>query len=160
MAAIVGVFQSKLFQGGKMALNPIQPRGVRRSPVKLDVVRQGIFQHFFLAMIFGVVQNQHEQTPAIGLQQLLQELGKLMSILLGMHHVMTLAAAVVQGPIHAQLLVGSGGWNHRPNPTQRPDLGQGRVEVNFTLIEVQQVEGGGALCCAFFKKPNSAFFSL
>ena len=110
-------------------------------------------------MILGVVQHQQQKATAIGLQQLPQELAELVSVLLGVHHVVRLAAAIVQCPIQAQLLVCSGGGNDRANPTQRPDLGQGRVEVNFTLIEVQQVEGDGALCCAFFKNSNRAFFS-
>ena len=57
MGAVIRIVQGKLFQCRKMGLNPIQPRGIRRRPVKLDVVRFRIRLHLGLMMIRRIVQN-------------------------------------------------------------------------------------------------------
>lgn len=57
MAAVIRVVQGKLLQRRKMALNAIEPRGIGRRPVKLDLVGRRIRQHLRLAMKRRIVQS-------------------------------------------------------------------------------------------------------
>ena len=96
----------------------------------------------------------------MGVQQMTQEVVELPGVLLRMHEVVGLAVAVVEGAVDAQPAVLSCRRHERALPPERPDLGQGRVEMNFTLVEEEEVEPGRGGQGVFFRKPRNAFFSL
>lgn len=102
---------------------------------------------------------KHQAAVRVGLQQLPEEVGELGRVLLRVHQIMALSGGPVQGPVDAAFLVGPGGRHPRTDPLEGPDLGQGRVEMNLTFVEVQQVERGLGFEGAFFKKSSRAFFS-
>jgi len=58
MAAIIGIVQREFLQRRKMALDAIEPRGIRRRPVQPQVVRFRIRQHLGFVMIGRIIQNQ------------------------------------------------------------------------------------------------------
>ena len=89
----------------------------------------------------------------------MEETEELGSVLLRMNHVVRLAVAVVERPVDAQPAVLSCRRHERALPPERPDLGQGRVEMNFTLVEEEEVESGCGGQGVFFRKPRNAFFS-
>lgn len=111
-------------------------------------------------MIGSMVQNQHHGALSLGLQKLAEELVELSSVLLGMDEIMHLPATVVECPIDAKPLVGTGSRHLGAAAAEAPDLGQGGVEINLTLVEEKQVKAVFGLECAFFKKAMISFFSL
>lgn len=111
-------------------------------------------------VVGGVVEGQDDQPVFLGLQELPKELVELEGVFLGMHQVVRLSRPVIERPVDAELLVGTGGRDLRPDPLKGPDLRQGRVEMNLTLVEEEEVEERVGFERAFFKKSKRAFFSL
>ena len=96
------------------------------------------------AVIAGVIEDEDQSPLGVGLQQLAQELGELPGILLGIYHVVRLACPEVDRPVNAQALIRARSRDDGANSSKCPDLGQGRVEMNLTFIEVEQIEVGSA----------------
>src|SRR5439155_4844136 len=111
------------------------------------------------AVIAGVVDDQYELALAVELQQLPQEVLELLRVFPGVHQVVRLPGAVVHRAVDAQPLVDSGGGDDWPDSAQRPDLGQGRVEMNLTFVEVEQVKGCVRCTGPFFTNSRNAFLS-
>jgi len=134
---------------------------VAGQPNQEDMVRvlfeQG--QDLPSAVVAGVVDYEHDPSFRMGFEQLPEKLVKLLGILLRVDHVMRLACPIVERTVDAESLINTSRRDHRPISAHRPDLGQGRVEVNLTLIEVEQVKGGVWPRGAFFRKSRKAFFS-
>ena len=137
------IVQGRSFEIPPQPLNQIQLRTVTRQPCNQHMVTMLLqkFQNSVRPMVAGIVQDKNYVPIRVGLQQLPQELVELLGIFLGMHHVVALAGAIVESSIYAQSLVGACSRDEWTNASQRPHFRQGRVEVNFTLIEVEQVEG-------------------
>ena len=95
----------------------------------------------------------------MGLEQLPEELAERLSVLPRVDQVVGLPRPVVERAVDADPLVDPGRRDDRPDAADRPDLGQGRVEVNLTLVEVEQVEGGLRMRGPLFRKSRIAFFS-
>lgn len=111
-------------------------------------------------VISGVVQRQDQPPVSVGFQELFKELVELGGVLLGMEQVVDLAGSVVQRPVHAELLVRAGGRYGGTDAPEGPHLRQGRVEMNLTLIEEEEVEVVPRVERVFFRKSKIAFFSL
>lgn len=56
MAAVVCIVQGKFLQGREMTFDPIQPGGIRRRPVELDLVCSHVTQNLRLQMKRRIVQ--------------------------------------------------------------------------------------------------------
>jgi len=72
---------------------------------------------------------------------------------------MHLPGAVVHRAVNAAFFIGTGRRDFHSLAAEHPGFGQGRVEMNFTLIEVEEFElgfGGGGF---FFRNASSSFFS-
>lgn len=111
------------------------------------------------AMIAGIIEHEHQSSFRVVFEQLTQELRELLRVFLGMNHVMDLPGAIIERSIGTQALIRSRSWHERTDTSQRPDLGQGRVEMNLTLIEVEQVESSLGASRPFLTNARKAFFS-
>lgn len=111
-------------------------------------------------MIACIVEDKDDKTLTFCLQKLTQKFVELRRILLGVNQIMHLLGPVIQRPIDAVLLVRSRSRDLDSLALEAPNLGQGRVEVNFTLVKEEEVKVGFLLKRAFFKKARTSFFSL
>jgi len=154
------VVESGTLQVAPQPFNGIELRAVLGQPdhERMRLMHRQEVQDLGGGVVGGIVQDQDQEVMVVALQQLAKEIRELRGVLLGVHQVVRLPAAPVEGPIDAAAFVGAGGWYLRANPSQRPHLGQGRVEVNLTLVEVQQVEVRLGANRVFFRKSSKAFF--
>jgi hypothetical protein len=155
------VVQCRSLEVAPEPFDQVQFGAIPGQPYNKDVVRVILKQlpDRLRAVIRGVVEHQDQSSLGIGFHQLEKEFGELLRVLLGMNHVVRLPATVVQRTIDAHTLVASCRRDHRPDTAKRPDLRQGRVEMNLTLIEVEQVEGCLRMCRPLFTNSKNAFFS-
>ena len=163
----IGITKEVVVQGRFLEVSPkpfygIQVRAVLGQPhdKRMTFVFRQKVQNLTGCVISRVVQHQNKESAAVAREQLPQELGERRCVLFRMNHVMGLPAGVVEGTVNTPLLVGSGGWNRRAHCPEGPDFRQRRVEMNFTLIEEEQVEVRFGPCRVFFRKSKTAFFSL
>lgn len=156
------VVERASFQIAPQPFNGVEFRTVLGQPDDADVMfvfRQEV-QGGGGGVVGGVVEGQDDQPVLLGLQKLPQELVELGGVFLGMDQVVRLTRPVVERPVDAELLVRSGGGHLGPDPFEGPDFGQGRVEMNLTLVEEEEVEENLGFKRAFFKKSKRTFFSL
>jgi hypothetical protein len=116
-------------------------------------------QHGPGAVVAGVVDHEHHPPIGVSLEQLPEELAERLSVLPRVDQVVGLPRPVVERAVDADPLVDPGRRDDRPDAADRPDLGQGRVEVNLTLVEVEQVEPGVEPPRPPFTNARKAFFS-
>lgn len=156
------VVERALFQVSPKPFDGVEFRAVFGKPDDEDVIL--VFGENLKGgardVVAGVVENKRDEAVALGIEQLLEELVKLGRVLLRVGQVVRLAAFVVERAIDANPFVGACGGHFRPHPPERPDFRQGRVEVNFTLVEEEQVEVVPPLKRVFFRNSMSSFFSL
>lgn len=77
MAAIVSIVQCKLLQRCEVALDAIEPRGIRRRPVERDVMRRRIRLHLCFVMVGRVIKYYVQRLfSRVPLSQPLQECQK------------------------------------------------------------------------------------
>ena len=67
VAAVVRIIQGKFLQGREVTFNPIQPGGVCRCPVELDLVRGRIAANLCLPMKCRIVQDDMQHFSAGGI---------------------------------------------------------------------------------------------
>ncbi len=155
------IVECRLLKVAPQPFDRVQFRAVDRQPDDKDVlfVLGEKVEHGSRAVIRRVVENQYQKTLPVGGEQLTEEAEKLLSVLLRMHQILRLAVAVVERSVNAQPAILSGGRHQRTLTPERPDLGQRRVEMNFTLVEEEEVEPGRGGQGVFFRKSRNAFFS-
>ena len=155
------VVEAAAFEIAPEPFDGVQFRAVLGQPDHKDVclVYGQEIQDLPRRMVRSVIQHQDQEPMTIGFHKLSKELGELRGVLLGMHHVVRLSTGPVEGAIDTPAFIGAGRWNDGANASQCPHFGQGRVEVNLTLVEVQQVEVRFGLDRVFFRKSSKAFFS-
>ena len=110
-------------------------------------------------MVRGVVEHQDRPPSALGPQETAEEFVEPSGVLPPMHEVVDLPALVVDRPVETALLVRPGRRDLGASPPEGPDLGQGRVEVNLTLVEEEEIEAALGIERAFFRKSRISFFS-
>ena len=155
------VVQRALFQVAPEALDDVEFGAVGRKPDDPHVVLvlgQEV-QRRPRNMVGGVVEHQDQEAVPLRLQQLPQEGVEPGGVLAGIDQVMDLAADPVQGAVDAEASVGAGRGHLGPLAAEDPDLGQRGVQVNFTLVEEQEVKAVPRVEHVFLRNAIRAFFS-
>lgn len=155
------VVQSASFEVAPEAFDSVEFWAVNRKPDHKHMVfvfSQQV-QGCLGAMIAGVVQNQDNASFSMSAQELPEELVELRGILAWIDQIVNTARAIVHRPVNTAFLITAGRGDFAASASEGPGFGEGRVEMNFTLIKVEQFESGCAIPRVFLRNARNSFFS-
>jgi hypothetical protein len=159
--AEVVVIQGALFQIAPQAFDVVEFRAVFGKPKNKDVILMLCqeIQRGLCHMVACIIQDEDEIALLVVLEKLAEELVELSRVLFRMDKIVDLPGLEVERPVDAVLFVRPRSRDFGSFAAEGPDFGQGRVEMNLTLIKEEEVEGGALFERAFFKKRRNSFFS-
>ena len=155
------VVQAAALEVAPKAFDGVEFRTVDREPDHKHVVF--VFgeqlQGWLGAVIAGVVQHKNDPAVPMRVQQLPEEFVELRGVLARIDQIVNAARSIVQRAVNTALLIAAGRGDFTALASKCPGFGEGWVEMNFTLIKVEQFEAGCGIPRVFLRKARNSFFS-